>query len=82
MITRDNLQEVIQSLSSKDKKRILNNYSKEFIVLEAHCFNVGAYVTVKLTNNYNRYKNVSDNGNCILFVQDVTDMLKNKEYYG
>ena len=75
MITKDNLKEVIQSIDEKAKKRILKS-NKEFIVLSLHCFNVGCFVTVNLTNNYNRYKYVSNYGNCILYVEEVINILK------
>jgi len=32
--------------------------------------NACSWVDIKLTNDYNRYKNVSDNGNCILSLDD------------
>ena len=75
MITKDNLKDVINSLSEKDKKRVLNS-SKEFTVLYLHTFNVGSYVTIRLTDDYNRYKNVSYNGNAILYTQEVQDLIK------
>lgn len=65
MITRDNIQGIVEGLTPKEKKRIANT-SKEYIVIELHCFNVGSYATIKCTNNYNRYKNVYADGNCIL----------------
>ncbi len=74
MITKNNLRDVINSLSEKDKKRILNS-DKEFIVLYLHIFNTGGYATVRLTNNYNRYKNVSSNGNVVLYTEEVQDLI-------
>lgn len=65
MITRDNFKYVLKLISKKDIKRIKKS-NKEYIVLMLHVFNVGSYVSVILTNDYNRYKNVSYNGNCIL----------------
>lgn len=65
MITRDNFKDVLKLISQKDIKRIKNS-NKEYIVLMLHAFNVGTYVSVILTNDYDRYKNVSYNGNCIL----------------
>ena len=75
MINRDNLKDVLRLISKKDIKRIKKS-DKEFIVLILHVFNVGGYVSVILTNDYNRYKNVSCNGNCILelsndFIRDL-----------
>lgn len=74
MITRENLNEVINSLSDKDKKRVLNS-SKEYTVLYLHVFNVGSYVTIRLTNDYNRYKNVSNFGDAILYTEEVQDLI-------
>ena len=74
MITRENLKDVINSLSDSAKKRILNS-SKEYVVLYLHVFNVGSYVTIRLTDDYRRYINVSNNGNAILCTQDVQDLL-------
>ena len=70
MITRDNIQEVVNQITLKDKIRIKNNTSKEYIVLYLHCFNVGCRVEIILTNDYYRYRNVSNNGNCILDSDD------------
>ena len=74
MITRNNLKDVINSLSDKDKKRVLNS-SKEYTVLYLHTFNIGSYVTVRLTDNYNRYKNVSYNGDALLCTQHVQNLI-------
>ena len=76
MITRDNLKDVINSLSDRDKKRILNS-SKEYAVLYLHTFNVGSYTTIRLTNDYNRYKNVSYNGDALLCTQHVQNLINN-----
>ena len=70
MITKNNLNDVINQINPKDKKRIAIT-NKDYIVLELHCFNVGSVTKVILTNDYNRYKNVSNDGNCILESNDV-----------
>lgn len=75
MITKNNLRDVINSLSEKDKKRILNS-DKEYTVLYLHVFNTGSCVNVRLTNDYDRYKNVSNNGNAILYTQEVQNLIK------
>lgn len=75
MITRDNLKDVINLLDSKDKKRVLNS-DKEYTVLYLHVFNVGSYATVRLTDDYNRYQNVSNNGDVILYTEEVQDLIK------
>jgi len=69
MITRDNIFDVLEMISDEDVKRMKNS-DKEYIVLELHCFNSFSRVDVILTNDYNRYKNVSNNGNCILSIED------------
>lgn len=69
MITLSNIDGVIDQISTKDKKRIVTT-NKEYIVLLLHCFNTGSITEVILTNDYNRYKNVSYNGNCILESED------------
>ena len=76
MITKENLKDVLNSLSDKDKKRVLNS-SKEYTVLYLHTFNVGSYVTVRLTDDYNRYKNVSYNGDALLCTQHVQNLINN-----
>jgi len=76
MITRDNLKEVVESLDIGTKKRILNS-DKEFCVLYFHVFNVGSYATATVTDDYNRYKNVSDRGDAILYTQEVQNLLNN-----
>ena len=74
MITTNNLKDVINSLSDSAKKRILRS-NKEYVVLYLHTFNVGSYVTIRLTNDYNRYINVSYNGNALLCTEHVQDLL-------
>ena len=74
MITKDNLHDVITSLSNKDKKRILNS-NKECTVLYLHVFNAGHYVTARLTNDYNRHKNVSKDGNAIFNTEEVQNLI-------
>lgn len=79
MITRDNLTDVIKSLDIGTRKRILET-DKEYCVLYLHVFNVGSYATATVTNDYNRYKNVSNNGNVILYTQEVQDLINAEEY--
>ena len=74
MITRQNLKDVIYSLSDNAKKRILNS-NKEYTVLYLHTFNVGSYTTIRLTDDYRRYINVSNNGDVILCTDEVQDLL-------
>jgi len=70
MITRDNLKEVIEQLPEKDTRRLVGT-QKEYAVLSLHVSNAGSATTLRLTNDFNRYKNVSNNGDCILAVEDV-----------
>ena len=74
MITKENLSDVINSLSDSAKKRILNS-SKEYVVLYLHTFNSGSYATIRLTNDFNRYKNVSNFGDAILYVEEVKNLI-------
>ena len=74
MITKNNLQEVINLLSKKDKKRVLNS-NKEYAVLYLHTFNSGSYTTIRLTDDFNRYKNVSNFGDAILYVEEVKNLI-------
>jgi len=74
MITRDNISEVVNQLSDKDKKR-LTNTDKEYAVLILHIFNTGSVTQLKLTNNYVRYQNVSNGGNCILDASEVLNYI-------
>ncbi len=74
MITKYNLKGVINLLSEKDKKRVLNS-KKEFAVLYLHLFNGGCYASVRLTDDYNRYKNVCKNGDAILYIEEVQELI-------
>jgi hypothetical protein len=74
MITRENLKEVLSSLKPQEKRRVFLT-DKEYIVIYLHVFNVGAYATIKTTNDYWRYKNVSRNGNAILEAEEVKRIL-------
>ena len=69
MITRDNIKEVVNSIDKKDIKR-MKTTDKEYVILYLHITNSTSFVTVTLTNDYNRYKNVYKNGNCILPIED------------
>ena len=73
MITPENLREVLNGLTSNAKNRIKHT-SKRYVVLEHHVSNTGSYATIKLTDNFVRYRNVSNKGNRILCV-DTAKML-------
>ena len=75
MITKENLKDVVNSLSDEEKKRVLNS-DKEYTVLYLHSFNTGYCATIRLTNGYNGYKNVSNNGDAILYTEEVQDIIK------
>ena len=76
MITRENYKTVINMIDDKDYDR-LKKTDKEYIVLSLHTFNVGSYVSIKLTDDFNRYKNVSNNGDVILEAGQVLDDIEN-----
>ena len=75
MITRENLKEVLNSLTSSAKNRIRHT-NKEYVVLELHVFNTGSYATAKLTDDFMRYRNVSNNGNCIICIETAIRLLE------
>ncbi len=75
MITRQNISEVVNQLSDKDKSR-LDNSDKEYCVLELSIFNTGSITHMKLTDNYTRYQNISNYGNCILERSEVIELIK------
>jgi len=74
---------LLQELNKKELKRILKS-SKEYLVLDVSIFNVGAVVKPILTDDYNRYKNISRDGySCILpldyeLVATIEEILENK----
>ena len=73
MTTRENINSVIENIEKKDKKRILTaikNNSFEYVVLRLHICNAGSIIETILTNHLERYYNESDNGNCILSIED------------
>ena len=74
MITHSNFKLIVESLSTRDKKRVLNS-NKEFCVLILHIFNTGYTVTCILTNNYIRYQNVGNQGNTIVPIEQVIEIL-------
>ena len=74
MITRDNLADVIKAITPSDKKRILRS-DKEYIVIYLHVFNSGSFVSIRLTDDFNRYKNVSNEGNAILYNDEIINLI-------
>ena len=77
MITSQNLSETVNLLNEDDKQRILKS-QKEFVVLFLHIFNTGSYTTAILTDNLNRFKNVSDNGNAIWNTLEIQNIIEEK----
>ena len=57
MITKENLEAVIEQINDKDQNRI-RVLSKDYVVLFLHSFNAGSYTEVILTNDYNKYMNL------------------------
>lgn len=70
MITRENFEDVLASITPKDKKRI-NNSTKEYCIITLHVFNVGSFVTIKLTDTF---KNV-DYTSAIFETYDIQERL-------
>ncbi len=79
MITYDNINLIINEIKSDYKyKKVYNrilNSNKEFIVLEVFCTNTGHSIFVKLTDNYDRYKNISNSGGVILCLDEIENIL-------
>lgn len=75
MITIDNLYEVIASMTERDKRRVLNS-RKSHVVLKLHVTNSSHSVHVTITNDEDRYRNVSYYGDCILTIDEVINILK------
>jgi hypothetical protein len=77
------MMEMLKELSTKELKRILKS-SKEYLVLDAHIFNVGEVIKPILTNDFNKYKNVMRDGySCILYIDyeliaTIEEILENK----
>lgn len=74
MITRDNLIEVIGQTSLDEKKQVLIT-DKEYIVLKLHICNVFSTTEIIFTDDFKKYSNVSDEGNCILETQEVIQII-------
>lgn len=75
MITDRNFKEVILQIPENNKQRIIDS-DKEYCVLFLHIFNVGSFTECKLTNNYERYKNVRNNGNTIRELSEVSTIIE------
>ena len=75
MITPENLREVLNGLTSNAINRIKHT-SKKYVVLEHHVSNTGAYATIKLTDNFMRYRNASNNGNRIICIETAIRLLE------
>lgn len=67
MITKENIHDVINNISDKDKKRIKNT-NKEYIILELCCTNNTSWIDVTLTN---RTPPTLHNGECVLYTDDI-----------
>ncbi len=77
MITRDNYKEVISMIKPSDINRLRKNKTAAYCVLMLHVFNAGAVVSITLTNNYDKYENVSDSGNAIVETDELLKDLDN-----
>lgn len=77
MITRDNFKDVVLSFNAKERKRIRRyQYDKELAYIELHIFNGGGYATIRCTNNYDLPTN---NGQALVELQEVLDIIDNDE---
>ena len=82
MITRENFRYVVESLSDKDKRKIINNvHTKEYCVLDIRTTNCGMSSYASVTNDYNKYKNVYKNGNCIVYLKEVYDIITTEKQH-
>ena len=73
MITRENFKDVVNSLTEKDKARARKAVGvKEYAVLEVHCFNVGSFTTVKLTNTP---PSRLINGEAVVYLDDIINII-------
>lgn len=78
MITHSNYKEVLSLIRKKDLKRLINS-CKQYVVIYLSCSNCCAWVNITLTNDFIRYQYVSNNGNCILDIDNVLKDLLNYE---
>ena len=74
MITYYNLPSLLETLNDKQLNRIRKS-RKEYVALFLHTFNVGAFLTFVLTDNYDRYKNLYKNGNCLICNYELTTFI-------
>lgn len=74
MITSDNFNEVVLSLNEEEKQRIIGS-DKEYCVLFLSIFNAGSVVNCVLTNNFTRYQNVSNDGDAIVEISEVANVI-------
>ena len=77
MITRENLKDVLSLISKKDLKRIKNS-NKEYIELKLFQTNSFSKVDIKLTNSLKNFNSLVNNGNCILKLEEVKELLNIK----
>ena len=74
MITRENLKAVINLLPVKKKEKILAD-TREYCALYLYCSNGGCWANAWLTNNYERFSHIIEDGNAILYTEDVQQIL-------
>ncbi len=69
MITRDNIQDLVDNLMEKDK-RLIHNTHCEYIQLELCITNNSCFVIITPTDDLGDLEELHSIGNCILSVDD------------
>ena len=70
MITNDNLKCFIETIEIEDVKNAIDA-PQDYILLEAHIFNVGGYATIQsIDYNEDTEQEANDNGNLFLSKDD------------
>jgi len=77
MITHQNIYEVLKQLPEKELVRLTKGAEKyEYCAIYLHVFNSGSFTTMKLTNNYSRYRNISYRGDALLYCSEAINILE------
>lgn len=65
---------IVLSLSNKDKSKIIASYQK-YCIFDMSIFDRTKNNSIHLTDNYNKYKDISDDGDYIVETEDVVTIL-------
>jgi len=79
MITRENLKAVINLLPAKKKEKILAD-TREYCALYLYAGATGCWSYAWLTNNYERFSHIKNDGNVVVrtdYVKSVLQEVKN-----